>query len=224
MSVHPAKTQFSLGIRPVWSESSLCAQWVAKGPRFLHADSEDSDQPGRMPRLNWVFAGRTLTLLVLSCRGSYCFAFSYCFVYPTDTSSDKPSHAMYLVWKLFSKFTMKTSFSAYGIRLFEPAHDKTNKVTCSSSKDLDQPWHPSSLIRVFAVCMKKAWVLSYPFSLQRRLIRLCHCAGWSYSLLNAHAIMLVLSCCGSILELSIHEILQLHVYSLLLLQMAYLSF
>ena len=41
MSVRPAKTQISLGIRPVWSESSLCAQWVAKDPRFLHADSED---------------------------------------------------------------------------------------------------------------------------------------------------------------------------------------
>ena len=36
------------------------------------APSEDSDQPGRrMPRLIWVFAGRTVTLLVLSCRGSY---------------------------------------------------------------------------------------------------------------------------------------------------------
>ena len=44
MSVRPAKTQVSLGIRPVWSESLLCAQWVAKYPRFLHADSEDSDQ------------------------------------------------------------------------------------------------------------------------------------------------------------------------------------
>ena len=38
--VHPAKTQMSLGIRPVWSESSLCAQWVAKDPSFLHADSD----------------------------------------------------------------------------------------------------------------------------------------------------------------------------------------
>ena len=28
MSVRPAKTQISLGIRPVWSEFSLCAQWV----------------------------------------------------------------------------------------------------------------------------------------------------------------------------------------------------
>ena len=57
--VRPAKTQISLGIRPVWSESSLCAPWVAKDPSFLHADSEDSDQTGRMPRLIWVFAGRT---------------------------------------------------------------------------------------------------------------------------------------------------------------------
>ena len=70
MSVRPAKTQISLGIRPVWSESSLCAEWVAKDPSFLHADSEDSDQTGRMPRLIWVYAERTLTLLVLSCRGS----------------------------------------------------------------------------------------------------------------------------------------------------------
>ena len=66
MTVRPAKTQISLGIRPVWSESSLCSQWLAKNPSFLHADSEDSDQTGRMPRLIWVFAGHTLTLLVLS--------------------------------------------------------------------------------------------------------------------------------------------------------------
>ena len=36
----------------------LCTQWVAKDPRFLHMDSEDSDQTGQMPRL-WVFAGCT---------------------------------------------------------------------------------------------------------------------------------------------------------------------
>ena len=69
--VRPAKTQISLGIRPVWSESSPCAQWVAKDSSFLHADSEGSDQTGRMPRLIWVFAGRTTTLLVLSWGGSY---------------------------------------------------------------------------------------------------------------------------------------------------------
>ena len=51
-------------------QSLLCAQWVAKDPRFLHADSEDPDQTGLMPRLIWVFVGHTLILLVLSCRGS----------------------------------------------------------------------------------------------------------------------------------------------------------
>ena len=44
--VRPAKTQISLGIHPVWPESSLCTQYVAKDPSFLHADSEDSDQTG----------------------------------------------------------------------------------------------------------------------------------------------------------------------------------
>ena len=81
VSVRPAKTKINLDIRPVWSESSLRAQLVGKDPSFLHADSEDSEQTGRMPRLTWVFAGRTLTLLVLSCRGSYGFshgAFSTC--------------------------------------------------------------------------------------------------------------------------------------------------
>ena len=43
MTVRLAKTQIS----PVWSESSLCAHWVAKDQSFLHADSEDSDQTGR---------------------------------------------------------------------------------------------------------------------------------------------------------------------------------
>ena len=49
VSMRPAKTQISLGFRAVWSESSLCAQWVAKDPSFLHVDSADSDQTGRMP-------------------------------------------------------------------------------------------------------------------------------------------------------------------------------
>ena len=63
--------------------------------------------------------------------------------------------------------------------LYEPPHDKTNKMACAPSEDSDQPGHPSSLIRVFAVGMKKAWVLSYPLSAQRRLIRLGGYPGWS---------------------------------------------
>ena len=39
MTLRPAKAQISLGIRLVYSEYSLCAQWVTKDPRSLHADS-----------------------------------------------------------------------------------------------------------------------------------------------------------------------------------------
>ena len=70
MSVRPAKTQISLGIRPVWSEYSLSAWRKFRSLATHWAHSEDSDQTGRMPRLIWVFAGCTVTLLVLSCRGS----------------------------------------------------------------------------------------------------------------------------------------------------------
>ena len=51
-------------LRSAWASaqsdhSSLCAQWVAKDPSFLHADIEDSDHTGWMPKLIWVFAGHT---------------------------------------------------------------------------------------------------------------------------------------------------------------------
>ena len=51
----------------------------------------------------------------------------------------------------------------------EPRYVRTSKMAHAPSEDSDQPRHPPSLIRVFAVCMKKAWVLSYPLSAQRRL-------------------------------------------------------
>ena len=57
---------------------------------------------------------------------------------------------------------------------------------CAPSEDSDQPGRPPSLIRVFAVRMKKTWVLSYPLSAQRRLwsdwadARLI-CLRWAHS-------------------------------------------
>ena len=53
------------------SESSLSA-WRKLGSLATHwVHSEDSDQTGRMPRLIWVFARRTVILLVLSWGSSY---------------------------------------------------------------------------------------------------------------------------------------------------------
>ena len=76
-AVHPTKTQISLGICPVWSVSLLSA-WRKLGSLATHwAHGEDSDQTGWMSRLIWVFAGLTVTLLVLSCCGSFlgCLGF-----------------------------------------------------------------------------------------------------------------------------------------------------
>ena len=79
----------------------------------------------------------------------------------------------------------------------------TNKQTTNMSHLMTKPtkWHvrPAKTqislgIRpVFTVRMKKAWVLSYPLSAQRRLIRLGRCPGWSSSSLGAEVILLVLS-------------------------------
>ena len=71
--VRPAKTQISLGIRPVWSEFSLSA-WRMLGPLATHwAHNKDSDQTGRMPRLIWVFAGRTCHLAGFVTRRLHSF-------------------------------------------------------------------------------------------------------------------------------------------------------
>ena len=44
---------------PGWSESYLSAWRVTGSLAIKWVHSEDSDQTGRMPRLFWVFAGRT---------------------------------------------------------------------------------------------------------------------------------------------------------------------
>ena len=78
--VHRAKTQISIGIRPFWSESSLCAwsesslsTWRNLGSlatHWAHMYSEVSDQTGWMPRLIWVFAGCTDHFVGFSWGGS----------------------------------------------------------------------------------------------------------------------------------------------------------
>ena len=67
----------------------------------------------------------------------------------------------YVGWLMecnFSKDFKRTTSVAFNFtisflyfRIFEPPHDKTNKVVCAPSEDSDQPGHPPSLIRVFAV-------------------------------------------------------------------------
>ena len=79
--------------------------------------------------------------------------------------------SLFIVLILINALPQHTHTYAHTFRgqINEPSHDKTNKMACVPSEDSDQPGHPPSLIRVFAVRMKKAWVLSYPLSAQRRL-------------------------------------------------------
>ena len=69
--VRPAKTQISLGIRPIWLEY-LLSQW-RKSLATHWAHSGDSDQTGRMPSLIWVFAVRTCHFVCFVMRGSYYY-------------------------------------------------------------------------------------------------------------------------------------------------------
>ena len=112
--VRPTKTQISLGIRPVWSESSLSAwrnlgslatHW-AQAKTLIRLGGCPGDQTGWMPRLIWVFAGRTLTLLVLSCRGSIFISSlattSFVFLFPACTVLTPPTFGClfcFLIWR-----------------------------------------------------------------------------------------------------------------------------
>ena len=75
----------------------------------------------------------------------------------------------------------------------EPPRDKTNKMSYAPSEDSDQPWHSPSLIRVFAVRMKKLpierTVKTDQTGRMLRLIRVfarrtCHFVGFVMPLLN----------------------------------------
>ena len=72
-------TKWLYAQRRLWSawalaqsdQFSLCAQWVAKEPSFLHADSEDSDQPG----CTWHFVGFVMRWLILGILGQWKMIF-----------------------------------------------------------------------------------------------------------------------------------------------------
>ena len=73
-------------------------------------------------------------------------------------------------WTCFHVFTAYTSLLRQRSQsLIWAATWQNQQRVCARSEDSDQSGHPPSLIRVFAVRMKKHWALSYPLSAQRRL-------------------------------------------------------
>ena len=67
---------------------------------------------------------------------------------------------------------------------------------CAPSEDSDQPGHPPSLIRVFAV--RSMGSSAFFMQTAKTLIRLGGCPGWSESSLGTQFILLVLSWGGSL--------------------------
>ena len=162
---HLVKTEISLCISPVWSESSLSA-WRNLWSLATHkGQSEVSDQTGRMHRLIWVFAGRT----------GHFFGFGFDVWNKRKFQTKKKKNTTFLSsWSIRSipicrttKITTRGSLLSWDGSnwVLEPIHT----VFCRSAKQIVWIGLQPSLIRVFAVRMKKPVVLSYPQRAKRSL-------------------------------------------------------
>ena len=83
-----AKTQISLGICPVWTESSLSTQWVAKTQAFFMRTTKTLVRLGGCPNWSESSPDAPAIFLVLSCRGSFVISFQ-------DKSIVKPCRLPY---------------------------------------------------------------------------------------------------------------------------------
>ena len=193
--MRPAKTQISLGIRPVWSESSLSA-WRKLGSLATQwAHSKDSDQTRQMPRLIRVFAGCTVTLLVLSCCSLYIEVYE---------ASDKEPHlwsfwvAVHACLKDFKLCHTKIPFL---MRRLECNFIQMCFVTrkpffrmCDQVR-LKPATQPQKLGRGLKFWIQKLGIL-FRQRTTKALISLRGCAGWSVPLLFAYGKKQIFSWCG----------------------------
>ena len=120
--VRPAKTHINLGIRPVWSESSLSTWGKLKSLAIIRAHSEASDQTGWMSRLIWVFPGHKslfvgfvmsrLILLCLTCvkNTDFCFFEVFHFLKLQESAGFYVSMLMYVsVYYVILQTSINTS-------------------------------------------------------------------------------------------------------------------
>ena len=127
-----------------------CAQWLGKDPRFRHADSEDSDQTWRMPRLIRVCAGRT-HLLVLS--------------WGSSNGHHQNHHLRMVSSKIYLGLWMH--FYTWGSPLSSLGHcAKANEMVCDWLKqNVCNPW-PEGTRTYISICKSGAktspiWVPSF---------------------------------------------------------------
>ena len=126
---------------PVWKESSLTA-WRKLGSLANHwADIKDSDKTGRIPMLIWVFAGRTVILLVLSWGSPFVNDFMLFF----ETLS----------WLMVIELACFFVASPW---LNGPRQANLVLIAYASIEGSGEPAHPRSLARTFAARSEKQWV------------------------------------------------------------------
>ena len=133
-----------------------------------------------------------------SCQ--FCFKYNQClFFFNTILLTVVANNSMKYFLKPFETLSQRTYFwkkSLFGcavsspkqvrVRFFPNRTDLSlhrainSKILMTHSMTKPTKWPVPSLTRIFAVHMKKPWVLSYPLSTQRRLIRLSGCTGWSW--------------------------------------------
>ena len=92
---------------------------------------------------------------------------------------DQTARMPRLVWAFTVPICTKTGFHIVlliywsALQIYAPSHNKTYKKTCTTSKDSDQPVHPSSMARVLI----HPWTVEGTFDQQIDLW--CRCTGWS---------------------------------------------
>ena len=183
--LRPAKTQISLGIRPVWSESLLSAWWKLRPLAIYWAHSEDSDQTGRMPKLIWVFAGRTCHFVGFVMRRLIYW-------------HNKETSSLHLC-----KFTPHECIFFHSIVLlqvmwlFNNDMWKPTKWPCAQRR-LRSAWAFAKSDQNLRCPHEESLGPKLPIERRSKtLIRLGGCPGWSESSLGAYATLLVLSWGGS---------------------------
>ena len=154
-------------LRSAWASTQLdqssLSTWRNSQSSTIHKKhSKGYDQTGQMPRLIWVFAGCT-GFFLFCCAAAQIGCFLHIKIYISLALWDEwvlyifeISHNIHVQMHIMHMQTVNVQ-----VRLqihvvlsessFALQHDKTNKMTFAPSEDSDQPGHPSSLIRVFAM-------------------------------------------------------------------------
>ena len=147
----PPKTQISLGIRPVRSESSLSA-WRNLGSLATHWAQRRLIRVSRCPDWSESSLGAQIILLVLSWGGSYI-----------TSVLQRGARRWKKEWKTFNSVnscskTIDRILVWRNTLIFGPRQANLVPIAYASSEGSGEPAHPRSLARTSAARSYKQWV------------------------------------------------------------------